>query len=169
MAADQSTETSETSETTVNAKRARELIAGGEATVLDIRPEEEWVSVGNIPGSVNAPAEDAAEAVKAIAEDRTVIVVCRRGDRSAEVAERLRDGGREAISIDGGMEAWQDDNLPLQPSEDPALPGDPGSVEDEIATTDQTTDADQPKAADQATTSDQPPASEETPTSDRTD
>jgi rhodanese-related sulfurtransferase len=166
MAADQSTETSET---TVSAKRARELIAGGDATVLDIRPEEEWQSVGNIPGSVNAPGEDASEAVQAIAEDRTVIVVCRRGDRSAEVAEQLRDGGREAVSIDGGMEAWEDDKLPLQPSEDPALPGDPGSVEDEIATTDQTTDADKPEAADQATTADQPPPSEETPTSDRPD
>jgi rhodanese-related sulfurtransferase len=169
MATDESTEKSET---TVSAKRARELIAGGEATVLDIRSEEEWVSVGNIPGSVNAPDEadeDAAEAVKAIADDRTVIVVCRRGDRSAEVAEQLRDGGREAVSIDGGMEAWQDDNLPLQPSEDPALPGDPGSVEDEVATTDQTSDDDKPQSADEATTSDQPPASEETPTSDRTD
>ena len=169
MATDESTETSET---TVSAKRARELIAGGDATVLDIRSEEEWVSVGNIPGSVNAPdedAEEAEEAVKAIAEDRTVIVVCRRGDRSAEVAEQLRDGGREAVSIDGGMEAWEDDKLPLQPSEDPALPGDPGSVEDEVATGDQTTDADKPETADQATTSDQPPASEETPTSNRTD
>ena len=166
MAADESTEASET---TVSAKRARELIAGGEATVLDIRSEEEWVSVGNIPGAVNAPDEDAGEAVKEIAEDRTVIVVCRRGDRSAEVAEQLRDGGREAVSIDGGIEAWEDDKLPLQPSEDPALPGDPGSVEDEVATGDQTTGADKPKAADQATTSDQPPASEETPTSDRTD
>lgn len=125
--------------------------------------------MGNIPGSVNAPGEDAVEAVEAIADDRTVIVVCRRGERSAEVAEQLRDGGREAVSIDGGMEAWEDDKLPLQPSEDPALPGDPGSVEDEIATGDQTPDADQPKAADQATTSDQPPASEETPTSNRTD
>jgi rhodanese-related sulfurtransferase len=166
MAAEESTETSET---TVSAKRARELIAGGDATVLDIRSEEEWVSVGNIPGSVNAPDEDAGEAVKAIAEDRTVIVVCRRGDRSAEVAEQLRDDGREAVSIDGGMEAWEDDKLPLQPSEDPALPGDPGSVEDEVATGDQTTDDDKPQAADQATTADQPPASEETSTSDRTD
>lgn len=159
----------ETTETTVSAERARELIAGGKATVLDIRPDEEWQSVGNIPGSVSASDDDASEAVKSIAEDRTVIVVCRRGDRSAEVAEQLRDGGREAVSIDGGMEAWEDEKLPLQPSEDPDLPGEPGSVEDEIATTDQTTGADKPETADEATTADQPPASEETPTSDRTD
>jgi rhodanese-related sulfurtransferase len=96
MAADGS---SEKGETTVSAKRAREMIAGGEATVLDIRSEEEWVSVGNIPGAVNAPDEDAGEAIKAIAEDRTVIVVCRRGDRSAEVAEQLRDDGQAVAEM----------------------------------------------------------------------
>jgi rhodanese-related sulfurtransferase len=115
---------------TIGLEEARTRM-GTDATVLDIRPDEEWQSVGNIPGARACSVDDAAEAVKEIDEDRTVIVVCADGERSAEVAERLRDAGRDAVSLEGGMAAWADSSLPMQPTEDPALASDPGSVGDE--------------------------------------
>jgi rhodanese-related sulfurtransferase len=118
----------------VSAKRARELVAGGRVAVLDIRSEEEWSTVGNIPGAVHVPeANDLESRLPDLPERDALLVVCRDGEHSAEVAERLGEGDRRAISIEGGMDAWRDDNLPLQPSEDPTLPSEPGSVEDEIS------------------------------------
>ena len=106
---------------------------GTDVTVLDIRPDEEWQTVGNIPGAVSAAGDDPSEAVKRIDEESTVVVVCEDGERSAEVAGQLRDAGRDAVSLEGGMEAWADNDMPMQPTEDPALASDPGSVEDKAS------------------------------------
>jgi rhodanese-related sulfurtransferase len=52
-----------------------------------------------------------------------LIVVCARGERSAEAAGRLRERGYEAASVEGGMKAWSDDRLPVQPAEDEEFHG----------------------------------------------
>jgi rhodanese-related sulfurtransferase len=119
---------------------------GTDATVLDIRPDEEWQRVGNIPGAVSA-GDDPGEAVKQIAEESTVIVVCEEGERSPEVADQLRDAGRDAVSLEGGMEAWAQADLPMQPTEDPALASDPGSVEDETSDESDAPDEDETEAS----------------------
>ena len=118
----------------VSAKRARELVAGGRVAVIDIRSEEEWSSVGNMPGAVHVPDADELDSrLEDLPDREALLVVCTDGERSAEVAERLTGQDRRAISIEGRMAAWRDDNLPLQPSEDPTLPSEPGSAEDEIS------------------------------------
>src|ERR671910_1150143 len=118
----------------VSAKRARELVAGGRVAVIDIRSEEEWSGVGNMPGAVHVPDADELDSRLGDLPDReALLVVCTDGERSADVAERLTGQDRRAISIEGGMAAWRDNNLPLQPSEDPTLPSEPGSAEDEIS------------------------------------
>lgn len=117
---------------TIDVDEARTRM-GTDLTVLDIRPDEEWQTVGNIPGAVSAAGDDPSEAVKKIDEETTVVVVCEDGERSAEVAGQLRDAGRDAVSLEGGMEAWADNDMPMQPTEDPALASDPGSVEDDAS------------------------------------
>ena len=116
---------------TIDVEDAR-IRMGTDATVLDIRPDEEWQTVGNIPGAVSA-GDDPGEAVKQIDEESTVIVVCEDGERSPEVAGELREAGRDAVSLEGGMAAWADNGLPMQPTQDPALASDPGSVQDEVS------------------------------------
>jgi rhodanese-related sulfurtransferase len=121
-------------ETTLSPADARKLIAGGEATVIDVSTEDEWGRIGNIPGALRVAEDDVESRLDEVREDTKVIVVCGEGERSAEVARRLReDRDVDAVSIEGGMLAWEDEKLPLQPSEDPSLPDDPGSVEDEKA------------------------------------
>jgi rhodanese-related sulfurtransferase len=118
----------------VSPKQARELVAAGRVAVLDIRSEDEWNAIGNIPGAVHAPdGNDLDSRLGDLPERDALLVVCTDGERSAEVAERLGEEDRTAISIEGGMDAWRDENLPLQPSEDPALPSEPGSIEDETS------------------------------------
>lgn len=118
---------------TISVEKTRERM-GTDANILDIRSDEEWQKVGNIPGAIAASKDDAAEvAGERIEEERTVIVVCEDGERSAQVAEQLRESGRDAVAMEGGMAAWADEGLPMQPTEDPALASDPGSVVDETS------------------------------------
>jgi rhodanese-related sulfurtransferase len=111
--------------TTVTPDEARLLAGQAEAVVVDISTTEEWRRVGNIPGAVLISADDIASRLDDLPDRGKVLVVCPDGERSAEVADRLRDDDVDAVSLEGGMEAWADEGLALQPSEDPALAEDP--------------------------------------------
>ena len=109
-------------EETLTAERARVLIAGGKAKVIDVRSEEEWRTIGNIPGAIFFPDAELESRLDEIPKDEQLVVVCGDGSRSAEVAGQLRERGYDAASIEGGMDAWEDEQYPMQPSEDPDLP-----------------------------------------------
>ena len=94
--------------------RARELIAGEEAQVLDIRDEEEFAEV-RIAGAVLARDGELDDAVRSLDEDHPVVVVCGDGERSAEVAADLRERGFQAAAIKKGMSGWTGDKLPTIP------------------------------------------------------
>ena len=56
-----------------------------------------------------------ADASETLDSDRPVVVYCRGGNRSAAAAEALRNSGYDAHSIDGGLVAWDEAGLPLEP------------------------------------------------------
>jgi rhodanese-related sulfurtransferase len=103
---------------TISPEEARELLAGNEASAIDIRGDEEWRS-GRIPAARHRAEEEIDEALEQIDEEQTVIVVCEDGGRSARLADEISGRGREAVSIEGGMEAWRSEDMPMQPSYDP--------------------------------------------------
>jgi rhodanese-related sulfurtransferase len=116
----------------ISPEEARELMARPEeqAQVLDLRDSEEFTE-GHIVAALNAPDADPDSLPDELAEDVQLIVVCETGARSAEMAAKLRDAGRDAVAIEGGMKAWRSEDLPQQPSADfaeepkksPKLPG----------------------------------------------
>jgi rhodanese-related sulfurtransferase len=97
---------------------ARELIASNEATVVDIREDEDWHE-RRVPGAVHAFEGDLGVALEGVDDQRPLIIVCGDGERSASLAAELRERGREVASIEGGMKAWEGEKLPMQPSSDP--------------------------------------------------
>lgn len=99
-------------------EEARKVVASGDAVLLDIRGDEEWHEK-RIAGAHRASEEDMDSALEELDSDQAVVIVCDDGERSAKVAGQLREDGRDAASIDGGMDAWAKD-FPTQPSEDPA-------------------------------------------------
>jgi rhodanese-related sulfurtransferase len=103
---------------TVSPQKAREMLAGNEATAVDIREDDAWRG-GHIPGARHHSADEIEEALEEIDSEQTVIVVCEDGSESSEVASNLGDGDRSAVSIEGGMESWRSDDMPMQPSTDP--------------------------------------------------
>jgi rhodanese-related sulfurtransferase len=101
--------------------KVRELLAAGHANAVDVRDEEGWKS-GRLPGALHIPADEVASRLEELPEEGQIIVACEKGDRSAEVAEELRERGFDAVIVEGGMEAWNRARLPVQPSEDPDTP-----------------------------------------------
>jgi glyoxylase-like metal-dependent hydrolase (beta-lactamase superfamily II)/rhodanese-related sulfurtransferase len=97
----------------VNVNTLREWLAEGKPlTVLDVRSEEDRAQ-WSIPGSLYIDAyhalkdgrPDALDGV-VVPRDRPIVTVCNRGKVSQIAAELLRAQGFEALSLEGGMQAW---------------------------------------------------------------
>lgn len=91
----------------VSAADALRLQAAGGTTFLDVRDQQE-VNLGTIPGAVHisrGTLETKIEAV--IPRDAQVVVYCASGNRSALVADTMRQMGyTNASSLAGGFRAW---------------------------------------------------------------
>jgi rhodanese-related sulfurtransferase/glyoxylase-like metal-dependent hydrolase (beta-lactamase superfamily II) len=87
--------------------------ASNETVVLDVRSEKEW-SAGHIQGSVNLPLNHLRERAAELPFDRTIVVHCEAGYRSAIAASILARTGRSKImDLVGGFKAWTTSQLPV--------------------------------------------------------
>ena len=81
-------------------------IARGENVfLLDVRePDEveEWA----YPIGVNIPLGQLGDRLDEVPTDRTIVVACRSGQRSASAAKALSDAGWTAENLAGGALAW---------------------------------------------------------------
>jgi rhodanese-related sulfurtransferase len=102
---------------TLDAEEARRLVATSEAQGLDLRDDEAW-EAGHIPGAVHADPEDLDAGLSQLDEDRLIIVITGDSQRDAEWTKNLRDRGCNATNVEGGMAAWSDEKLPVQPRGD---------------------------------------------------
>ena len=77
-----------------------------EELVLDVREDDEWAA-GHVPGSTHIPMSGLLGRLDEVPKDRDVVVVCRVGARSAQVAAYLRQHGWENVrNLDGGLVDW---------------------------------------------------------------
>jgi rhodanese-related sulfurtransferase len=74
-------------------------------TLLDVR--EEWeLGVASVPGIVHIPMGEVAGRLGELDRGREVVVLCRSGRRSLEVAKFLQQNGFKAVNLAGGILAW---------------------------------------------------------------
>ena len=79
-----------------------------DTVLLDVREDEEWVA-GHAAEAIHVPRSQLpAGLADSGALDGTgrIVVVCRVGARSAQVAAWLSRQGFDAVNLTGGMEAW---------------------------------------------------------------
>ena len=95
---------------TVRPSEVAERVANG-WMLLDVRTEDEW-SDGRIAGSVHIPMDQLMQRLNEV--DNRVVCVCAVGARSARVAGFLNAQGREAVNLDGGINAWANSGLPIE-------------------------------------------------------
>jgi rhodanese-related sulfurtransferase len=100
----------------VTPERAKELIDAGEVHLVDVREPYE-VEAGRIAGSRHIELERLASQADSIERDKPVLFYCRAGARSGMAANAFRRAGYEALNLTGGITAWHERGLPLEPED----------------------------------------------------
>jgi len=80
--------------------------AGESGWLLDVREQGEWDEV-NAPVAYLIPLSQLNERIGEVPQDEPVLVICHSGYRSMRAASALVDAGYDAVSVAGGMVAWQ--------------------------------------------------------------
>ncbi len=97
----------------ITPQRAAELLADG-ASVIDVRESYER-EAGYIEGTRHIELERLASNAETIDRERPVVFHCRLGLRSAMAASAFRAAGYDAYTLTGGIQAWVDAGLPIEP------------------------------------------------------
>lgn len=85
----------------------------GELQIIDVREPDEW-QAGHIQTARHIPMDELPDRLDEIDRDQPLVTVCRSGSRSGKMADLLREHGYDAQNMEGGMEAWDDADLPYQ-------------------------------------------------------
>jgi rhodanese-related sulfurtransferase len=110
----EATEAVETSQTELPPERVRELAESHDADVIDVRRDYEW-EAGRLPGARHIEVNELTAHVDSIPKDRPVVFYCRSGNRSGMAAAAFREAGYDAHNMAGGITAWAEAGLPLEP------------------------------------------------------
>jgi rhodanese-related sulfurtransferase len=102
--------------------QAREMIAKGNTLVVDVRDAPELAKSGKVAGAVHhsrgmlefrvdpeSPYYD-----KNFAKDKTIIVYCASGGRSALAGKVLKDMGYSQVYNMGAFKDWADNGGPIE-------------------------------------------------------
>jgi rhodanese-related sulfurtransferase len=96
-------------------QRVAELLERGEIQLVDVREPHEW-DAGRIAGARHIELERLAGRAAEIDRQRPVVFQCRLGARSAMATAAFRASGWDAYNLTGGLQAWADAGLPLEPT-----------------------------------------------------
>ncbi|MBP6787220.1 MAG: rhodanese-like domain-containing protein [Candidatus Promineofilum sp.] len=76
--------------------------------LLDVREPDEYAA-GHIPGITLIPMGEVASRLSELPRDKEIIVTCRTGNRSSQVADLLREQGFTNVhNMTGGIVAWEE-------------------------------------------------------------
>lgn len=92
------------------------LINRDEAVVVDIREDAE-ARKGSIAGARHIPVSVFKQRMSELEKfrERTIVVVCQTGSRSAPICEQLVGAGYPSVAqLRGGIVAWEGAGLPLK-------------------------------------------------------
>jgi rhodanese-related sulfurtransferase len=109
----------------ISVESAAMFLREGTAVFIDARPSTDYEASGlRIPGALPVGAGSGAdifETLKAVPEDRVVVVYCDEPDQAASalIAGRVRELGLgEGYYVLGGFRAWRARGLPTEPAPD---------------------------------------------------
>ena len=87
----------------------------GLVTILDVRPPDEFAD-GHLPGAVNVPLSQLRKRMKELPRGKEIVAYCR-GPwcvLAFEAVALLRENGRKARRLDGGLPEWRIAGLPVE-------------------------------------------------------
>lgn len=115
-ARDMSEDATGTESTELTPERAAEMLESGDAQLVDVRQDFEW-EAGRIAGAKHIPLDALPARAEEVDRDKPVIFQCRSGARSAMATQAFRASGIEAYNLAGGLEAWVEDGLTIEPAD----------------------------------------------------
>jgi len=80
--------------------------------LLDVREPNEW-EAGHAPDAWFWPLSKLDGVRAELPLDRSIVCICRSGQRSANATELLRSWGLAALNFEGGMRAWAEAGRPV--------------------------------------------------------
>ena len=100
----------------ISPEQAKELIAKGDAIVVDVRDAPEVEQSGKVAGAVHIPRgmlevradPESPYYDQRLAKDKTIITYCAAGGRSALAGQALKDMGYTEVYNMGGFKDWAD-------------------------------------------------------------
>jgi hydroxyacylglutathione hydrolase/adenylyltransferase/sulfurtransferase len=105
----------------VGPERVADLHREGSIQLVDVREPYEW-EAGRIAGARHVELERVASQAPTIDRERPVVFYCRLGARSGLAANAFRRAGYDAYSMVGGLTAWAERGLPLEPQDGEVAP-----------------------------------------------
>jgi rhodanese-related sulfurtransferase len=97
-------------------EKVAELHEAGEIELIDIREPYER-DAGHVPGSRHIELAKLSQEAGSIDRDKPVVLYCRMGGRSSMAMQAFQASGYDAHHMDGGLAAWADKGLPLEPED----------------------------------------------------
>jgi rhodanese-related sulfurtransferase len=113
-------------ETAIEPARAAEMLEAGEVELIDVRHPYEW-EAGRIPGARPIEVNQLTREAESISREGPVIFYCRSGSRSALAAAAFKQAGWDAYNLAGGLRAWVEHGLPLEPADGTVAESKPGT------------------------------------------
>lgn len=97
----------------IDAKTVDGLRSNPDVVVIDVREDYEYAA-GHIPEATLIPLGQLSSRLNEIPKDKTVVAVCRSGNRSGQATELLRQAGFDAHNMQGGMISWEQAGLEVK-------------------------------------------------------
>jgi rhodanese-related sulfurtransferase len=93
-----------------------ELAREGKVELVDVRETYEH-DAGHIAGDRHVEMDQLASVAADLDPERPPVFYCRTGGRSAAATEAFRASGLPAHNMGGGLVAWVEQGLPLEPDD----------------------------------------------------
>ena len=97
----------------IDVNMANDLRGRDDVILLDVREDYEFNN-GHVPGAAWIPLGELPNRLNELPKDKTIVAVCRSGNRSGQATELLRQQGFDAHNMQGGMLAWQAAGLDVE-------------------------------------------------------
>ena len=102
--------------TDLSPREVADLLERGAAQLVDVREPHEW-EAGRIAGAQHIELERLPSRADEIDRARPVVFQCRLGVRSSMATAAFRASGWDAYNLAGGIQAWVDAGLPIEPAD----------------------------------------------------
>ncbi len=98
---------------TIDVAMANDLRGRDDIIILDVREDYEF-NAGHVPGAAWIPLGELPNRLDELPKDKTILAICRSGNRSGQATELLLQQGFDVHNVQGGMIAWGQAGLEVE-------------------------------------------------------